>query len=475
MVEVFVLCDKQFRLTAGFAHLIIVVDKLHVEGTAIGGATTPVVTNVVEHIQLAGGITCAIQSASHTPVAAVAVDKQVMTECSHATSDGGGESMVFSITVFLMSCDAQCLRNHTVLESDVLGTTTGECLVSTPCRCGMVDDGVVVAAAHGVTCSSATTALEAHMATDDVRSQSDIRRLDADTFARCRLSGDVGIVLREARRETPCFIAGIVGCDNTVDVEFDGTAHVEDDIAGLVDIDESVEERAGSIGIATEVGDMIDDTSSSTDSIATVALSVREGQLSWTEAPYITFVYGAVRLHLVDTPVVGLHGVQSVFGIFRSSTLVFVLGRGSHCLRIGAQHEFMTGDAVGSLPREGYRSVVRSRMEILIGWLWVGGCDTGHIKFQTIQHHAGIGIGLAADGPGGIGDDHRLSFRCCKGDKRLSSLFCALCRGSHLLTGSHNHAVDADIDIRLYLIHVGVIVIGFQCVLASRQSSDGKN
>ena len=143
----------------------------------------------------------------------------------------------------------------------------------------MVDDGIVVAASQCVTCSSAATAFEAHMATDDVRSQSDVRRLDADTFARCRLSGDVGIVLREARREALCFIAGIVRCDDTVDVEFDRTADVEDDIAGLVDIDESVEERAGSIGIATEVGDMIDNTSSSADGIATVALSVWECQL----------------------------------------------------------------------------------------------------------------------------------------------------------------------------------------------------
>ena len=202
------------------AHLVVVVHEVHGVAVAVGGAVVPVVHYVVEEVQSADGDVLAVHAATHRPVAALAVHQQVVVPRAYLSVDGGGIAVVGAVAVVLMAGDAQCLEDAAVLERDVLGAASADRLVGAPGGGAVVYDAVVGSAqAHGVArvlAIDAQSALEADVAADDVRADVDVRCLDADALARCRLSGDGGVGLDEVRRE--------VQLDDAADVEDDGIA-----------------------------------------------------------------------------------------------------------------------------------------------------------------------------------------------------------------------------------------------------------
>ena len=156
----------------------------------------------------------------------------------------------------------------------------------------MVDNSMVgTTHTHGITCVLAIdtqSTFEADMTCDDIRADIDIGCFDTDTLAWCCLSGDIGIGLGEIRLE----------------VEFDDTTDIKHDITRLVDIHQTIKQRAWSVFVTAEVSDMIDDTAASTLCVASIALRLREGKLTGAERPYQSFMYRSITLHLVDTPIV---------------------------------------------------------------------------------------------------------------------------------------------------------------------------
>ena len=130
------------------------------------------------------------------------------------------------------------------------------------------------------------------MAADDVRTDVDVRGLDADALAGSCLSGDVGVWLDKLSSE----------------IEFDDATDVEHDIAWLVDVYQSIEQGAGCVLVAAEVRHMIHHAAASANGIAAIALSTRESQLARLEGPYLSLMHLAVVIHLVNAPPIFLHG-----------------------------------------------------------------------------------------------------------------------------------------------------------------------
>ena len=262
--SVFKFLGKENLLTGVFAHLVVVVDKVHGMAVSVSGTTLPVVADIVEEVQSTDGTVLAVHAATHRPVATGAVDKQIMVPRADATVNGCSIAVVSAVAVILVAGDAEGLADDAVLERDVERTTATDGLIGTPGGCAMVNDGVVSSRhTHGITrvlAVDAQAALEADMSADDVRADVDVRCLDADAFARCRLSGNISIGLSE------------IG----VEVKLDDTADVEDDIARLVNIHQSVEQRAFLIDIAAEVGDVVNNAAATTDGISAIALSIGE-------------------------------------------------------------------------------------------------------------------------------------------------------------------------------------------------------
>ena len=163
------------------------------------------------------------------------------------------------------------------------------------------------------------SALEAYMLADDVTAKADVRGLDADALARSRLSGngDVGL--------------GEVG----IEVQFNDTAHVKHDVVRFINAQQTIKQRAR-FHAPTEVCDVIHTASTASVGIASIALGFRECQLTRLETPDAALMHGAVGLHFVNAPVVGLQRIQACFGILRSSAFIFIIGGGSHDIRISA-------------------------------------------------------------------------------------------------------------------------------------------
>ena len=304
---------------------------------AVGGASVPVVADIIKEVQTANGAVLSVHAATHRPVAAVAVDEQVVVPRTDASVDGGSITVVCAVRIVLMSGNAQCLADDAVLERHVQGSATRDRLVGAPgCRT-VVHNGVVGSRhTHRITCIlaiDAESALKTHVATDDVGADIDVRGLDADALSRCRLSGNVCVGLGEVRRE----------------VEFDDAADVEHDIARLVHLGKSVEQRARFLA-AAERGDVVHHTAASANGIASVALGIGECQMTGLESPHRSFVDVALAVNLVDAPPVALHRRQAVLHIRGSRAFIFVAGGVGYFRRVGSQHHLMADDTRGSRP-----------------------------------------------------------------------------------------------------------------------------
>ena len=110
----------------------------------------------------------------------------------------------------------------------------------------------------------------------------------------------------------------------------------------------------------------------------------------------------------------------------------------------------------------------------MVGGLRVGSCQLGNVKLQTVNHRTGVGVGLARFGHRRIGYHHGLPFRHVEGDERRACLDGALCRRGELLACGHYGAIDADVNQRLHLVLVRVVVVSLQRVLAWRHARDGQ-
>ena len=141
---------------------------------------------------------------------------------------------------------------------------------------------------------------------------------------------------------------------------------------------------------------MIDHSSASTDSIATVAFGLWEGKFAWLTYPYVSFVHLIVAGYLIDTPPVFGHRIQTGFRIFRSRSLIIIGGGVSNLQGVGANHQFVGDNIRATRPREVYRTIIGAGVEVVILRNGIGSNNLCHIKFQAIQHHSGVGIGLSS-------------------------------------------------------------------------------
>ena len=204
--------------------------------------------------------------------------------------------MVGSVVIVLVAGNAQGLAYHVVLERDILCTTSADGLVGAPgCR-AVVNDGVVgtrhTHCVARILSIDTQSALEAHVAAYNLRPDVDIRALDAYTLARCCLSCD-----------------GDIACgEDSAEVHIDDTRNIEDDVAWTVDADKTVLERSRYV-VVGEAGDVIYYAATPSVGVASIPLSTREGQLTRFEGPYLSLYHIALGIHLIDAPVVGIHGV----------------------------------------------------------------------------------------------------------------------------------------------------------------------
>ena len=197
------------------------------------GSVMPVVDHIIKQVEATDGAVVAIHAATHAPVAAFAVYQQIVVPRTDTSVDGGSIAVVGAVGIVLMACNAQCLRDDIILECDVQCSATAYRLVGTPGSGAMVYDGVVgTTHAHCIArilAVDAQTAFETDMPANHVRADVDVRSLDTDAFARCRLSGNIGVRFDEVR----------------IKIELNHTAHVEYDIARLVHLRQAVEQTAG--------------------------------------------------------------------------------------------------------------------------------------------------------------------------------------------------------------------------------------
>ena len=299
VADVLILQSEQLCTLGVSAHLVIVVHEVELVAVAVGGTTVPVVADIIKYIHLSDGTILTIHAATHRPVTAVAVDQKVMMPRAYLAINSRSKTMVLAVLIVFMAGNAKRFRDDTILERDVLRTTTRNGLVSTPGSGAVVDNGMIGArhthSVASVLAIDTQTTLEADVTRNGIRADVNVRCLQADTLAWCRLPSNGGIGFDELRAKT----------------HIDDAADVKDDGARTFHVDQSVEQGAR-IVVVLQIGDVIDHAATSANGITAIALSLRECQLAGTEAPYLTFHYAIVFVNLIDTPIVGVHRVEVV-------------------------------------------------------------------------------------------------------------------------------------------------------------------
>ena len=257
------LLGKEDSLAGVGTHLIVIVHKVHCVAVTVGSTIVPVVADIIKQIESTNGSVLAVHTAAHTPVTAFAIHQQVVMPRTDASIDGGRIAMISTVSIILMARDTQCLRDDTILERDIPGTTSTHRLVRAPGSCAVIHNGVIgTRHTHRIARILAIysqAALKADMPANDVRADIDVRGLDTNALAWSRLSGNRGIGLDEVR----------------VEVKFYDSTHVEHDIAGFVHLRQSVEQSTGFL-TATETRHMINLAPSSANGIAAITLCFRE-------------------------------------------------------------------------------------------------------------------------------------------------------------------------------------------------------
>ena len=124
-------------LRGGRSHLIVVVHKLPLMGTAVSGAPAPVIAHVIKHIVMTVIRAGTVQSTAHTPVTALIVCQQVMMERRTqstvlTTTDGSRIAVSRSCGIVRMSRHVQSLTYKRALQGDILRTTRRKALVNSP-------------------------------------------------------------------------------------------------------------------------------------------------------------------------------------------------------------------------------------------------------------------------------------------------------------------------------------------------------
>ena len=107
--------------------------------------------------------------------------------------------------------------------------------------------------------------------------------------------------------------------------------------------------------------------------------------------------------------------------------------------------------------------------------LWFGSHHRSSIKLQTVNHGTGVGVGLSSLQHCAIGDDDRLSLCGVESNKRCAGLHRALGGRCEFHSCCYHSTVDADLYIRLCLVGIRIVMIGFQCMLASRHALNGQD
>ena len=126
-------------------------------------------------------------------------------------------------------------------------------------------------------------------------------------------------------------------------------------------------------------------------------------------------------------------------------------------------------------PRELDGAVLGARMIVVVGWQRISGHHRHTVELQTVQHHTGIGVALTGLQLGSIGNNYRLTVSDVERDERRAGLQRALGGRGKLLTRSHLSAVHANVDVRLHLVLVGIVVIGLQRMLTRCQTRNSQD
>ena len=94
------------------ACLIIVVDKLYESCTAVSGAVTPVVDNIIADVErTAVGHAVLLHSTGKRPVASGAVDEEIVVEATDIAADGCRKSVRFRA-----AATVACIVMHGIMQ-----------------------------------------------------------------------------------------------------------------------------------------------------------------------------------------------------------------------------------------------------------------------------------------------------------------------------------------------------------------------
>ena len=114
-------------------------------------------------------------------------------------------------------------------------------------------------------------------------------------------------------------------------------------------------------------------------------------------------------------------------------------------------------------------------MEVVILGQRIGGHNLSHIELQSVQHHAGVGVGLSSLRHGAVGDDNRLALGDVERDERHAGFGIATSRRSELHTRCRHLPVDADLNVGLRLVLVRIIVVSLQRMLSDSHTRNGQD
>ena len=116
-------------------------------GASVGGATTPVVAYVFEHIVVSGIIPVG-KTSRHTPIPTLVVGEQVVVVRTVIASDGGRISMFHVVSLLyklgVMPGIVQRLGNERALQCDIFCIAGTERFVDRPAHRAMIHDTVIV-------------------------------------------------------------------------------------------------------------------------------------------------------------------------------------------------------------------------------------------------------------------------------------------------------------------------------------------
>ena len=155
---------------------------------------------------------------------------------------------------------------------------------------------------------------------------------------------------------------------------------------------------------------MIDHTTTTADSITSVALCSGESITASLEGHHLTLMDITVGIHLIHTPPITVQGreaTSSKRGIF---TFIQIAHSICYRSRVGAIHQPVTNCDIRRLPLEGHRSVVCRKVIIVILGNLIHDTIRVYIKLQGIQGDTCHTIALAFLGHRHKLNDHRLSF-----------------------------------------------------------------